>query len=251
MAPLSPRRRAVLAVVALTCGCREHSDACVALSEDALHLTTYVTDDGTRARAEIEVRRGEDAADLALGLCDDSALYVDGKQATRVRRPSGASVYKVDVAVLAGDVVTRTLSLRDDDFRGDYTLTIEAPAFEFTAPAPGVELSRAATWDVAWTPARPGALIRARVSDVVDGESCLGAPIDLELPDAGAAQISPGQLKVDAAGLPTVDKCHATLRLSRLATAALEPADGDSSRLHADSLVLAATLRELEFTSVP
>jgi len=245
---LSPRRRAVLAVVALACGCREHSDACVALSEDDLHLLAYITDDGTRARAEIEVRR--DDADLALGLCEGSALYVDGQQATRVRRPSGASVYKVDVPEVEGDTITRTLSLRDDDFRRDYTATLAAPAFEFTAPMPGVELSRAATWDLAWAPARPDAEIHARVSDVVDGKSCLGAPIELDLPDAGTAQISPGQLKVDAAGLPTVDRCEATIRLERLAEAALESSSGDS-RLHQDSRVLAATMRELAFTSVP
>lgn len=249
MIPSSSRGRAVLAVVALTCGCREHSDACVALSEGDLRLTAYLTDDGTRARTEIEVRRDDD--DLAHGLCDGSALYVDGARATRVRRPSGASVYKVDVAVLEGDEVTRTLTLRDDDFRADYTATIDAPAFEFTAPEPGVELSRAATWDLAWTPTRPGAVIHARVSDVVDGEACLGVPIELELPDAGAAQISPGQLEVDAAGLPTVDRCEATIRLERVASTPLERSDGGGSRLHQDSRLVASTMRELAFTSVP
>lgn len=239
-------------MLAALAGCNEPSDACVELSESGLLVTAYINDDGERARTEIEVRRGgEDDAGLALGLCDGSALYVDGERATRVRRPSGAYVYRADAAAIEGETAEYVLMLRDDDFRAEYLVAVEAPAFEITAPKPGVELSRAADWDVAWTPSRPGAMIRARVDDVIDGLACLGAPIELELPDEGAAKISPGQLKVDAAGLPSVDACDATIRLSRVATTSLEPAGGGTSQLHADSRAVAATSRELKFTSVP
>ncbi|HEY8376575.1 MAG TPA: hypothetical protein VIK91_08805, partial [Nannocystis sp.] len=160
------------------------------------------------------------------------------------------SVYRVDVARIAGDARKYTFTLRDDDFRADYTATVEAPDFTITAPEPGVALSRTATWDIAWEPPRPDAVIRVRVDDVVDGETCLGAPVDIEVGDVGAAQVAPGQVEVSAAGLPAVDKCSATLRLSRHAVAPLERVGG-ASHLHPDSSVFAATSREIPFLSVP
>jgi hypothetical protein len=252
----SLRRRAALlcllggAGAAAALACNEPSDACADLAESDLIVVVYINDDGKRARTEIEVRRG-DPDSLALALCKDSALYVDGQQAKRIRRPSGAHVYRVDAAPITGESAKYTLQLRDDGYRAEYLVNVTAPSFEITSPAKGVQLSRAATWDIAWTPARPGETIRVRVDDVVDGESCLGAPIELELPDEGAARINPGQLKVDAAGLPSVDVCDATLRLSRTAATALMPVGGGASGLHPDSRVLAATSRELEFSSVP
>lgn len=245
-------RRPVLALVALASGCSAPSDACIELSEQELVLTAYITDNGAKARAEVELRRVDDDSGVPLRLCDKSVLYVDGEPATRVRRPSGASVYRADIAVLAADVATtHTFRLVDGDDSHEYTATIDAPAFAITAPTPGVELSRSAMWDLAWSPARPDATIRARVDDAIDGETCLGAPIELELPDAGAAKIGSGQVEVAQTGLAAVDKCDAYIQLARVAAAPLVPTGGAASRLHPDSFVEAATSRELPFLSVP
>lgn len=249
MSSASPRRLA-LAVV-LAAGCGEPSDACIALSEEDIVLTAYITDNGERARAEVElVRLDGDERSIPLRLCDKNALYIDGARATRVRRPSGASVYRADIAAVADAAATHTFLLRDDRDEVEYTATVDAPAFAITAPKSGVELSRSATWDLAWSPARPGATIVARVDDVIDGETCLGAPVELELPDEGAAQISSGELKVDVEGLAAVDTCAATIRLARTTASALAPKRG-AARLHPESRVEAATSRELPFTSVP
>lgn len=250
---MSSPSRLVLALVALAAtGCSGSSDACIELSEEDLVVSAYITDSGAKARAEVEVRRAGDEGSVPLRLCDKSALYVDGVRATRVRRPSGASVYRAEVPVRAGDTATtHTLRLIDGEDSHDYAATVDAPAFAITSPTAGIELSRTAMWDLAWTPARPDATIRARVDDVIDGETCLGAPIELELPDAGSAKIGSGQVEVAKTGLAAVDKCDAYIQLARVATAPLVPAGGAASRLHPDSFVEAATSRELPFLSVP
>lgn len=249
MSSLSPRRLVLAAVLAAGCG--EPSDACIALSEEDIVLTAYLTDTGSRARAEVElVRVSGDERSIPLRLCDRNQLFIDGARTTRVRRPSGSSVYRADIKKIADVATTHTFVLRDDRDEVEYTATVDAPAFEITAPAAGVSLSRTSSWDLAWTPARPGATMTVVVDDVIDGETCLGAPIELALPDEGAAQIISGELKVSEEGLAAVDQCAATIRLARTTEAALEPRRGDA-RLHPDSRVEAATSRELLFTSVP
>lgn len=246
----SPLRPA-LALAALASGCSEPSDACIALSEEDIVLTAYITDTGDRARAEVELQRVDgDERSIPLRLCDKNTLTIDGVRATRVRRPSGASVYRADLAAIADAAATHSFLLRDDKDEVEYAATVDAPAFTITAPVSGVELSRSQNWDLAWTPARPEATIIVRIDDVIDGETCLGAPVELELPDDGAEPIDSLALKVSIESLEMVDRCAATLRLARTTEAPLEPRRG-AARLHPDSRVEAATSRELLFTSVP
>ncbi|PCC71042.1 hypothetical protein SAMN02745121_02486 [Nannocystis exedens] len=248
-----PRRAScrllALAAYAWLPACGDVDASCAALSEEGLLVTAYIDHNGKQARTEIEVKRVEDDASLALALCKRSSISVDGTTATRVRRPSGSYVYKVDGVDKAkgGGAVTHELRLVDDDYEATYRVSVEAPAFEITAPKAGAELPRTQAFDVAWTPARPEATIVARIDDAIDGVACLAEPIVLELPDEGAAQVAQGQLKT---GLNRPEPCSATLRLSRVATGALEPANG-TSRLHADSRAAVATWRELKFTSDP
>lgn len=249
MSSLSPRHLAL--AVALAAGCSEPSDACIALSEEDIVLSAYITDNGERARAEVELVRVEgEERSIPLRLCEKNALFIDGARTTRVRRPSGASVYRADVAPIADKAATHTFLLRDDRDEVEYTASIDAPAFAITAPTSGVELSRTATWDLAWTPSRPGQTIVVRLDDVIDGLTCLGTPLELELPDEGAAQIVSGELKVSEEGLAAIEKCAATIRLARTTRTALAVKRG-AARLHPDSHVEAATSRELPFTSVP
>lgn len=246
MSTSSARWTSLLLVAAAACS--ESSDACISLSEEDILLTAYITDTGTRARAEVELRRAPD--DVALSLCGDDALYVDDIRAARVRRPSGSSVYKADITVIGADPTTRTFKLKHDDGTDEYRAEVEAPAFEISKPVPGATLSRKATWELEWAPGRPDATISARVDDVIDGETCLGAPILLDLPDAGAAVIGSGEVTVAKEGLPAVDQCDAYVRLARAVSAPLAPTAG-TSRLHPDSRVEASTSREILFTSVP
>lgn len=236
----------MLALAAWLPGC-DDSGSCAPLAEPDLLVTAYIDHNGKQARTEVEVRRVGDDAGLSLALCKGSSIVVDGVSATRVRRPSGSYVYKVDAADAASDggAVTHELRLADDDHDVTYRIEVDAPAFEITAPKSGEKLPRGAAVDVAWEPAQPGATIVARIDDAIDGKACLVEPIVLELADEGAAQIAPNQLK---AGLSRPENCEATLRLSRVTTTSLEPKSG-ASRLHADSRARVATWRELEFIS--
>ncbi len=244
--------RGLLGIALIAAGCSEPSDACIGLSEEDLIVSAYITDNGVKARAEVELRRASDDSGVPLRLCDKSELYVDGKRATRVRRPSGASVYRVEVAVLTEEAeATHRLRLVEDRDAHEYTATVDAPPFSITTPKAGVELSRGAMLDLAWEPARPDATIMARVDDAIDGQTCLGVPIELELPDSGAAKIGSDQVEVAKEGAAAVDKCDAYIQLARVAVAPLAPVGGAASRLHPDSFVEVATSRELPFLSVP
>lgn len=233
--------------LAWTSACGEPSDACISLAEEGVLLTAYITDTGARVRAEIELRREPD--EIALRLCDKSSISVDGARAAHVRRPSGSSVYKADIE--SNDPGSRTITLEHEDGTERYSAEIDAPAFDISAPSAGMKLSRKAPLDLAWTPPRPDALISARVDDVIDGETCLGAPILLDLPDEGAAELVPGELKVAKESVPAVAECDAYVRLTRAVSAPLAPPSGRAFRLHPDSRVEASTSREITFTSVP
>jgi len=246
MSAPSPRWFAL--ALAWTSACGEPSDSCISLAEDGVVLTAYVTDNGARVRAEIELRRDPD--EIALRLCDKSSISVDGARAVHVRRPSGSSVYKADIETTA-DPNSRTITLEHEDGTERYSAAIDAPGFDISAPSAGTELSRLAPLELAWAPARPDALINARVDDVIDGETCLGAPILLDLPDEGAAVLVPGELQVAKESVPAVAECDAYVRLTRAVSAALAPTSGGASRLHPDSRVEASTSREIPFTSVP
>ena len=237
---------ATLALAAWLPAC-EDSGSCAALAEPDLLVTAYIDHNGKQARTEVEVKRVGDDAGLSLALCKGSAIVVDGVSAVRVRRPSGSYVYKVDTADAAGEggAVKHALRLTDDDHDITYDISVDAPAFEITAPKSGEKLPRGAAVDVAWEPARAGSTIVARIDDAIDGKACLAEPIVLELPDEGTAQIAPNQLK---AGLSRPENCEATLRLSRVTLAPLE-SKNSASRLHADSRARVATWRELEFIS--
>lgn len=252
MAALLPRRaRPALALVAGAWGCNPAGDACISLAEPEVVLVAYLADDGARPRVEVEVRRASHSeGDIPLRLCDESAIVVDGVEAAGVRRPSGATVYRASTGKIGADPVEHTFRLLHEDGEDEYTAVVDAPAFAITAPKKGARLSRAAAWDLAWEPAREGATIAARVADVIDGESCLGAPIELELPDSGAAQIAAGEVVVAKEGYATVDECEAFVTLARRITTPLEPVGGDS-RLHPDSRLEATTSRERTFTSIP
>ncbi|WP_434421175.1 hypothetical protein [Nannocystis pusilla] len=133
-----------LAACAWLPACDEADASCAALADEGLLVTAYIDHNGKQARTEIEVRRVDDDAGLSLALCKRSSLTVDGTAATRVRRPSGSYVYKVDGVDRAkdGGTVTHELKLVDDDYEATYRVSVEAPAFEITAPKAGAKLPR-------------------------------------------------------------------------------------------------------------
>jgi hypothetical protein len=228
------------------------SQACADLGDDVL-LTAHVTDNGERARIEVELRRPDlEAGSIPVKLCERHRLRVDDVDMTEVRRPSGAVIYEAELSdVSQQQALTRRFELRADDDHTDFTAVIDAPGFAITTPLANTEISRAAALTITWDPPRGGdAKIAVKVADKIDGDACLGDPIELEEPDDGELVVGESQVQLTPKMPPSDGVCAAFVTLSRTHSAPLTLAAG-SGGLHPDSRVQATTSRTLAFTSVP
>ena len=228
------------------------SEACADLGGDVL-LTAQVTDNGERARVEVELRRPDlEAGSIPVKLCEHHALRVDDVDMTEVKRPSGAVIYEAELtAVSEQQAVTRRFELRADGDSSEFTAVIDAPGFAITSPVAASENSRAAALTITWDPPRGGdAKIAVKVADEIDGDACLGGPIELEEPDDGEVVVGASQIELTTNMPPPNGVCEAFVTLSRTHSAPLKLAHGGGG-LHPDSRVEATTSRTVAFTSVP
>ncbi|HEY0135149.1 MAG TPA: hypothetical protein VGB85_13770 [Nannocystis sp.] len=228
------------------------SQACADLGDDVL-LTAQVTDNGERARVEVELRRPDlEDGSIPVKLCEDHGLRVDDVDMTEVKRPSGAVIYEAELSAVSGQqALARRFELRTDDARTEFTARIDAPGFAITSPMADSELSRAAPLTITWDPPRGGeAKIAVKVADEIDGDACLGEPIELEEPDDGEVVVGASQVELTPKMPPSDGVCEAFVTLSRTHSAPLELVDG-SGGLHPDSRVEATTSRTVAFVSVP
>ena len=229
-------------------GCRG-SAACADLDDEVL-LTAQVTDNGEQTRVEVELRRAAlGSKSISVKLCDDDALWVDAVEMLMVKRPSGGGVYE---ATLAPDgETTRHFTLHSDDEVSEYTAVLDAPDFSITAPTMGIEVPRATPLEVTWDPPRGGdTTITVKVADEIDGQTCLGPPLELEEPDDGEVVIAGAMVKLDNTMAPVDGACEAFVTLSRGHSAVLKATSG-SVALHPKSSVQATTSRTVAFISVP
>jgi len=238
--------------VALGLGACEGSAACVDFADEVL-LTAQVTDNGSRARVEIELRRAELGPDsIPVKLCEDNGLRVDDLEMTHTKRPSGAVIHEA-VLPTASDaaLVTRRFTLRSGDDVSEFTAAIDAPAFAILAPTPGTEVSRAGTLAIQWAPARAeDATIVVKLADEIDGKECLGAPLELATPDIGEVVVGASEVALAKESVHNNGACAAFVTLARVHIGPLERDRGTAS-LHPDSRVRATTSRTIDFTSVP
>lgn len=240
----------VISLLGLThCG---GTRACADLGDEVM-LTAQLTDNGKRARVEVELRRPDLAAgSIPVKLCEGHALRVDDVRMTEVKRPSGAVIYEVELASdTAKGPVTRRFELRTEDDTSEFTAVIDAPGFRITAPVADSEISRAAELPVTWDPPRTGdAKISIKVTDEIDGVACLGEPLELEEPDDGEAVVAAAAVELTSTMPPANGKCQAFLTLSRYHSVPLELVSGPAG-LHPDSRVKATTSRAITFLSAP
>ena len=245
------RGAAIVVVGALVAGGCGGSEACADLGDQIL-LTAQVTDNGERTRVEVELRRDEHGAEaIPVKLCEDNALRVDDVVMTQVKRPTGAVVYEAELTTVSGDAaLARRFQLESEGGTSEFTAAIEAPGFTITAPTAGSEVSRAAALAITWSPARGGdATMAVKLADEIDGDACLGEPVELEEPDDGEVVL--GEAMVELSKEPPSDgMCAAFLSLARTHSATLERTQG-GYELHPDSRVLATTSRTVAFVSVP
>jgi len=232
-------------------GC-EGSAACVDFADEVL-LTAQVTDNGSRARVEVELRRAElGATSIPVKLCEDNRLEVDDLEMTEIKRPSGAVIHEAMLSAVSEQaVVVRRFTLRSGGDVSEFTVAIDAPGFDIMAPAAGDEVSRAGTLAINWAPARAGdAKIVVKLADEIDGDACLGEAIELEEVDDGEVLVGAYKVGLAKEGVADNGACAAFVSLARVHSGPLERSSGAAS-LHPDSLVRATTSRTIDFTSVP
>ncbi len=240
-----------VAVAVLAGGCGG-SEACADLGDEVV-LTAQVTDNGERARVEVELRRPDLAAgSIPVKLCEDHGLRVDDVDMTEVKRPSGAVIYEAELDLVSEQqALTRRFQLRTRDDTSEFTATIDAPGFAISSPTADSEISRAAALTITWAPPRGAdAKIAVKVADEIDGDACLGEPVELEEPDDGEVELAKAKVELTPEMPPSDGICEAFVTLSRAQTVALVPVSGGAV-LHADSRVEATTSRTVSFISVP
>jgi hypothetical protein len=226
------------------------SEACVDFVDEVLVVASR-TDDGADTRIEVELRRaaaGEDS--IPVKLCADNTLKFDGAALAGVKRPNGAVVYEATVdSKTDTELVVHTLRLSNDDGVSEFSAEVDAPGFAITAPASNAKVSRAGALAVAWEPARADGTIVLRLSDEIDGETCLAAPLELDMPDSGEATIAAGEIALAPDTSPKAT-CASFVTLSRRAEVALATTRGGVT-LHPDSRIEATNSRVRAFRSVP
>ncbi len=232
-------------------GCGDAA-GCIDLGDEVM-LAAQVTDNGERVRVEVELRQGDRGSEsIPLKLCDDQGLRVDAVAMTQVKRPSGAVIYEATLTAVSEQApVERRFELRDGGDVSEYTAVIDAPGFEITAPKADSEVSRGAPLTVEWSPARGSdATMIVKLADEIDGDVCLGQPLELEEPDDGELVVAEAEVELTTKMAPADGVCEAFLTLSRVQEIGLERARGGAA-LHPDSLVRATTSRTVTFASVP
>jgi len=232
-------------------GC-EGSAACVDFADEVL-LTAQVTDNGSRVRVEVELRRAElGAGSIPVKLCEDSQLQVDDVEMSQVKRPSGAVIHEAVLPTVDHqEVVTRRFTLRSGGDVSEFTVAIDAPGFAIMAPALDDEVSRSGMLAINWSPPRAGdAKIVVKLADEIDGDACLGQPIELEELDDGEVLLAAAQVGLAKESVADDGACAAFVSLTRVYSGPLAHSSGEAS-LHPDSQVRATTSRTIDFTSVP
>jgi hypothetical protein len=243
--------RAVWLAGAVALGGCDGSEACADFSDGVL-MTALLTDNGETARVEVELRRsalGE--ASIPVKMCRDASLRVDDVELVGVKRPNGAVVYEGELPEVAAEAPhTRRFALTSDGATVERTARIAATGFEISSPAADAEVSRASALAIGWTPARGGEdTMIVQVADAIDGDACLGAPVELEEPDDGEATLAAAEVEAAEAHKQASAVCEAVVTLSRRQSVPL--AGEGEAVFDPDSRVLATTSRTRSFVSVP
>ncbi len=246
------RVRVCMLGVGLWLGGCEGSAACVDFTDEVL-LTAQVTDNGSHTRVEVELRRAElGAGSIPVKLCEDNRLRIDDVEAMEIKRPSGAVIHEAMLATVnEQEVVTRRFTMSSGDDVSEFTAAIDAPAFAIMAPAAGDEVSRSGMLTINWSPARAvDAKIVVKLADEIDGDACLGQPIELEEADDGEVLVGAAQVGLAKESVAENGSCAVYVSLARVYSGPLVHGSG-AANLHPESQVRATTSRTIDFTSVP
>lgn len=234
-----------LALVLLACEVDEPATLCrTPLAQVA--LDGRVDDTDTNVRVVLAFRDVERSA-VARAFCVDDEIRVNNRKTTAIRRPSGDTVFALDLSRAAAEYTIQLVRAGDTH---TWKATFEVIPLEVVEPTQGVSIPRTNAIAVAWVDATAAdRSISILVRDEIDGDECFADPYEAKVPDVGAAEIPAGVLTSTSELFDHTITCDAFLELLREQESALEVAAGDA--LHPESVVVAATTRKVDFVSSP
>ena len=224
--------------------CDSPSSLCSAVNGDVI-LLARVDDTDTNTRIELAFTEAEGSG-ISRSFCVNDTVTVNGDVATQVRRPSGNTVFALN---LEAPAATYSIVVTHDDEPTELLVSPEAPSLSLSQPEAGSVLSRSEPMTVAWEPALGEAgEVTVIAGDTIGGTACLAGLFTRDTPDTGTFEVPAGSLAAGP-GFPDSISCEAFVEVIRLDEVPFELRSG--SAFHPDSRMIAASERSLEFESVP
>jgi len=224
--------------------CDSPSSLCSSVNGDVI-LLARVDDTETNTRIELAFTDA-DGSGISRSFCANDTVTVNGEVATKVRRPSGNTVFALN---LAAPAATYAIVVTHDDVQTELLAAPEMQSLSLSKPAAGSELSRKDPFTVAWEPALgEAAEVTVIAGDRVGASACLAELFTRDIADTGTFDVPAGSLAVGS-GLPDSITCEAFVEIIRLDEVSFELRSGTA--FHPDSRMIAASERSIEFQSVP
>jgi len=235
-----------LVVATLGSGCDSISSLCNTPNE-AIIVSARVDNNDINTRLEIAFNDEDDDSGISRSFCADDTVEVNGQETTKIRRPSGNIVFAMNLDEPASSYA---ITITHDGTPTELMATPVAPALSLTAPETGGEWSRGLALPIAWEPAL-GAdeEVTVIVGDIIGGNPCLRSLFSAVSPDTGSYELAADSLTVKDGKFPGKTSCEGFIEVIRLDQVAFEQTRG--APFHADSRMVAATERSVEFTSAP
>ncbi len=236
----------LLLVAALLAGtsCDSASTLCTSVNGDVI-LLARVDDNDTNIRLELAFTAAEGSG-ISRSFCSDDTVTVNGEEATIVRRPSGNTVFALN---LDEPAEAYRIVVTHDGAPTELVAAPQAPTLSLSAPSTGSEQSRAEALTVAWEPALgEPAEVTVIAGDTIGGAICIAELFTRDIPDTGTFEVPAGALAVGA-GLPESITCDAFVEVLRVDEVPFDLRSGTA--FHPDSRMIAASERSIEFESVP
>ncbi len=235
----------LLSAGAAACQADDPDNSC-GIPTSELSLVATAVDNGPTLRAEVDFTTVRASGELSIALCDEDKLIIAGEEPQRVDRPDRV-IYSYTSEVTSSPTVEFEF-VRDGEDSVTFSITMP-PAFEVTAPQPDTEISRSAELLLEWLPPNPGGSMRIALAEEIGNGVCLETLVEAHnYKDLSGVDIEDdGNWKIPAATIDSGarDKCDATYRFARLASAEYPAA------LHAGGYLEGRVERAVAFSSVP
>ncbi|MCA9659389.1 MAG: hypothetical protein KC486_13670 [Myxococcales bacterium] len=234
-----------LAGLAAACDSDNPASLCGAANE-GIQVVARVDDHDTSTRIELAFME-VDGGGISRGFCSDDVVTINGREAEKIRRPSGNTVFNLN---LAEPVDRYTIAVENDGKTTELVADVEATALAVTGPAPGSGWSRAGPLKISWEAALgESSELTVIIQDAIGGSTCLEPLYRAVVADVGAYEVPAETLTVASGVFAAKAECDAFIELLRVDEVAFDVRSG--AGFHADSHLLFATERGIDFVSKP